>query len=113
MIEKNTKNISIEEEIEKVKIKYTASKIVFMASAFLFFLSFFFIWAWYYREQLLQVFPSLYLAILLTLNIYIFYFFRLKYLNKKFISYIMLVISIVISIAISIPLIFDINSLIK
>lgn len=70
--------------------RYKASKFIFIISAFIFFIVFYFVWAWFYSEYLLSFLGVFYIFLIFSLSIYLYFLFK-KYLIwkvPKFVFYI-------------------------
>ncbi len=78
-------------------LRYNSSKGVFILICFLFFSIFFIIWAWYNKEVLFRVLSPLYIMLLISFNLYVYYFLKLKFSYKKLISYIILSFFVIFS----------------
>ena len=80
------KNPHISIPKEKVwYFRFKASVLVFVIINFLFFLNYFFIWAKFYFEITIKLFPYLYILLLVSFLFFIFY--ALKYKITKLKSY--------------------------
>lgn len=79
-------------------LRYNSSKGIFIFICFLFFFCFFIIWAWYNKEILYKILSPLYIMLLLSFNLYIFYFLKIKFIEKKVLAYVFSSLSILLSI---------------
>lgn len=106
-IEKLKKHYSDTREI--CEFRYQASKTVLVLVSLLFFLSFFFVAAWYYRDFFSELLAPFYLSLLLSLNIY-FYFFINNFLWKNFsfiLKLLFIVVLFILFLILSLPLLYQ------
>lgn len=106
-IEKLKKHYSNTREI--CEFRYQASKTVLVFVSLLFFLSFFFVAAWYYREIFVELLSPFYLALLLSLNIY-FYFFVNNFLWKNFsmiLKILFIIVLFILFLILALPLLYQ------
>lgn len=100
---KNEKNVSSNEE--SIELKRKSSKIMFVFILFLFFLSFYLVWAQVWKWFLDRIISPLYVLLLISLNLFIFFSTQKIFFDKKIISYIISGIFIAISIFFILPVI--------
>lgn len=89
--------------------KYDSAKLVFIFMCLLFFLSFFFAWAGFHREIFLYAFSFIYILTLLSLDIYVYLFFK-KSLYWKitwFRKFLLIFILLILSFFLIFPIIID------
>lgn len=67
----------------KLILRYKAAKIILVVSILLFFISFFFVWAGYYREFFSNYLSITYVLVVISIEIYLYFYF---YFRKTFVS---------------------------
>lgn len=79
-------------------LRYYWAKIAFIINTLVFFSIFYLIWNWLYTEFLKRIISPVYILLLISLNLYIFFLCRRIFFEKKYFSYIISGISIIVSI---------------
>lgn len=97
---KKTENI---DKQEKKELIYKSSKVVFVMMVFIFFLTFYFIWAGFQKEFFEKILSPSYILLLLSLGLFVF-FGSQKIFENKIISYIITTIFVIFIIFAILPL---------
>jgi len=88
----------------KLILRYKSAKIILVMSILLFFISFFFVWAWYYREFFSNYLSITYVLVIISIEIYLYLYFKKTFTSKLngflfILFFIFLVISFIILIS--------------
>lgn len=70
------------ESENKIILRYKAAKIILVISILLFFISFFFVWAWYYREFFSNYLSITYVLFVTSIEIYLYFYFRKSFVSR-------------------------------
>ena len=97
---KKTENI---DKQEKKELIYKSSKVVFVMMVFIFFLTFYFIWAGFQKEFFEKILSPSYILLLLSLGLFVFFGSQKIFVNK-IISYIITTIFVIFIIFAILPL---------
>lgn len=98
-------NKSFSNQKEKEALRASSAKIVFLFILFIFFLVLYFIWAWIKIDFLWKILSPLYLLLLISLNIFIFFVWKKFFPNNKIYAYIFTWIFTLIIIFFALPII--------
>lgn len=104
MTTNNEKN-NILKKKEKIEILSTSTKATFVVIILLFFLTFYLIWAWIWNWFLEKIISPLYILLIISLNLFVFFTSQKIFFEKKIFSYIITAIFLAFSIYILLPLI--------
>lgn len=104
MTTNNEKN-NILKKKEKIEILSTSTKATFVVIILLFFLTFYLIWAWIWNWFLEKIISPLYILLIISLNLFVFFTSQKIFFEKKIFSYIITTIFLAFSIYILLPLI--------
>lgn len=113
LFKKNQENMTLKinffkalsDKKENIEIKYQSSKIIFILFSFIFFLNFYLVWSWIWKNFLEKFLSPSYILFLISINIYTFYLWQKIFSEKKLFSYIFFGIWILISIFFILPVI--------
>ncbi len=64
------------------RARLNSAKTIFAIVAFLFFVSFFFVWAWFYRDIFIRFLSILYILLLVSFDFLVFVYLANKFLEK-------------------------------
>lgn len=70
------------ESDNRLILRYKSSKAILVLTILLFFSSFFFIWAWYYRDFFASYISIFYVLLCFSFVLYLFLFFKKTFLSK-------------------------------
>lgn len=90
---------------EKINLRYSASKTVFIIIAMFFFWIFYLTWASVWWETVSKLLSPFYLLLVISLNLFIFFGTQKLFFNKKIISYIISLLFLAFSIYLILPII--------
>lgn len=82
------------ESENKLILRYKSAKIILVVSILLFFISFFFVWAWYYREFFSNYLSITYVLVVISIEIYLYFYFRKTFTSRLNVFLIMLLLII-------------------
>lgn len=102
---KNETKTTFSDEKEKIELKYASSKFTFIVIATIFFLVFYFAWSKILNWVFERILSPVYILLLISLNLFIFYSSQKIFIEKKLFSYIISWISILVSIFFILPVI--------
>lgn len=66
----------------KLILRYKSAKIILVISILLFFISFFFVWAWYYRDFFSNYLSLTYVLVVISIEIYLYFYFRKSFVSR-------------------------------
>lgn len=70
------------ESENKLLLRYNSSKIVLILNMLIFFISFYFVWAWFYREEFILYMSIIYILLCISIVFYIYFYFKKTFLSK-------------------------------
>lgn len=84
--------------------RYEASKNIFIYFCLIFFLNYFFVWAKFYDNIFLKTLPFTYVAFLVTIIFYIFYYFKSKFELKMVYNVVIIILLTIFLLLFLIPI---------
>lgn len=99
---KNDLNIDKKNIIE---LRYKSSKILFIIVTFIFFVNLYLVWLWNFKNISENIISPIYILLIITLNIFIFFSSLRLFLNKRKISYTISILFLLLSIFFILPVI--------
>ncbi len=89
--------------------RYKASRFILVFVSFLFFVIFYFVWAWFYSNILIEWLGFIYILLLISLIFYFYFLFKKLLINneKKYFNIIIFIILLIIFWFLSLPIIID------
>lgn len=70
------------EDNNRVFLRYKSSKIILVLCIFIFFVSFYFVWAWFYNDIFIPFMSISYVLLCFSIVLYLFYYFKKTFLEK-------------------------------
>ena len=90
---------------QQTETRYYSAKVNFILISLVFFGILYMMWAWIWKQYLWNIFSPVYILLILSLNLFIFFWTQKIFFEKKIISYIISAIFLALSRVFILPII--------